>query len=94
MLGLLVAWLVGIFALPTLAIHASEAGVVDWHKPLIGDTLTGNPSLSPIFHRVGEQNESTQSYILTASSSNVFAALHPGNGTIGACLFRNLLLLY
>ncbi len=65
------------------ALHASEAGVVDWHKPLIGDAITGNPTLSPVFHRLGEADESTKSYILTATTSNVLAALHPENGTIG-----------
>ena len=73
-----------LFGVPISAIHASEAGVLDWYKPLIGDTLTGNTGLSPVFHRIGEVNESTKSYVLTATSSNVLAALHPENGTIGA----------
>ena len=78
------ACVLGICGLPALAIHASEAGVVDWYKPLIGDTLTGNPHLSPVFHRVGEPDEPTKSYVLSATTSNVLAALHPENGTIGA----------
>ena len=84
MLRLLAACVLGICGLPALAIHASEAGVVDWYKPLIGDTLTGNTHLSPIFHRVGEPDEPTKSFVLTATTSNVLAALHPENGTIGA----------
>ena len=84
MLRLLAACVLSVCVLPAFAIHASEAGVVDWYKPLIGDTLTGNPHLSPVFHRVGEVNESTKSYVLSATTSNVLAALHPENGTIGA----------
>lgn len=75
-----------IAALPTtFAIHASEAGVVDWYKPLVGDTLTGNPQLLPVFHRIGDGdgNVSTRSLVLTATKSNVLAALFPENGTIG-----------
>ena len=75
-----------LFCFPSLAIHASEAGVLDWYKPFIVDTLTGNAALAPVFHRVGEVNESTKSYVVAATSSNVLAALHPENGTIGACL--------
>lgn len=83
LLGIL--WITALLnGLPTLAIHAEEAGVVDWHKELIGDTLTGNPALGPVFHRVGEENEATKSYVLTATTSNVLAALHPENGSIGA----------
>ncbi|KAJ3553144.1 hypothetical protein NM688_g3770 [Phlebia brevispora] len=78
-----IPWLISLlFALPASAIHAEEAGVVDWHKSLIGDTLTDDPSLAPVFHRVGEANESTKSYILTATASNVLAALHPDNGSV------------
>lgn len=84
MLSLVGVWLIALFGLPALAIHSSEAGVVDWHKPLIGDALTGNAALSPIFHRLGEANEATKSYVLTATTNNVLAALHPENGTIGA----------
>ena len=79
-------WLASLCVLPALAIHASEAGVVDWYKPLIGDALTGNPNISPVFHRIAAQDGQTRSLILTATASNVLAALHPENGTIGALL--------
>lgn len=76
-------WLACILPWSTLAIKSSEAGVVDWHKAFIGDVLTGNPGLSPVFHRI-EENGKTRSLVLTATASNVLAALHPENGTIGA----------
>ena len=84
MFRILATCLLGVLIANVHAIHSSEAGVVDWYKPLIGDALTGNPSLSPVFHRVGEANEPTKSYVLTATTANVLAALHPENGTIGA----------
>ncbi|KAI0686950.1 hypothetical protein BC835DRAFT_1408443 [Cytidiella melzeri] len=65
----------------TLAIKSSEVGVVDWHRSNIGYTLTGNPSLLPVFHRV-EEDGNTKSLVLAATASNVLAALHPENGTI------------
>ncbi|GJE85471.1 PQQ and DUF1620 domain-containing protein [Phanerochaete sordida] len=82
MLRLLALWLASIAALPAFAIHASEAGVVDWYKPLIGDALTGNPNLSPVFHRTTQDNGNTKSLVLTATSSNVLSGLHPDNGSI------------
>jgi hypothetical protein len=76
----------------TVALHASEAGVVDWHKPQIGVPLIFSQSLSPTFHRVTQKhtneygialNDTTQSVILTATSANVLAALDPVKGEIG-----------
>ena len=84
MLWLVELLLAAIFVHPALAIHASEAGVVDWYKPLVGDALTGKSSLSPVFHRIEDSQGSTRSLVLTATASNVLAALHPENGTIGA----------
>ena len=66
----------------SLAIKSSEVGVVDWHTPNIGTTLTGNPALLPTFHRI-EEDGSTKSLVITATASNVLAALHPENGTLG-----------
>lgn len=68
------------------ALHASEAGVVDWHKPLAGVPLTHSHSLSPTFHRFssGVQKKSTQSLVLTATHSNVLAALDAVSGNLGA----------
>ena len=91
MLRLLGMWLAGLTALPALvlAIHASEAGVVDWYKPLVGNALTGNAHAAPVFHRTSLENGNTKSLVLTATSSNVLAALHPENGSIGACALRD-----
>jgi ER membrane protein complex subunit 1 len=83
-------WLASLAVLPALAIHASEAGVVDWYKPFIGDALTGNPDISPVFHRFSELDGRTRSLVLTATTSNVLAALHPENGTIGTSSRRGL----
>ncbi|KAI5117724.1 hypothetical protein M0805_006209 [Coniferiporia weirii] len=68
----------------SLALHASEAGVVDWHKPFVGVPITHSHSLSPTFHRfsTGSSKKSTQSVILTATSSNTLAALDPTTGDI------------
>ncbi|THH04236.1 hypothetical protein EW145_g5667 [Phellinidium pouzarii] len=67
----------------TLALHASEAGIVDWHKPLVGVPVTHSHSLSPSFHRFSTgSSKSTQSVIVTATSSNVLAALDPVLGDI------------
>lgn len=91
MVSLLRAWLVvalGLLPL-SLALHASEAGVVDWHKPLVGVPITHSQSLSPTFHRfsTGSSRKSTQSVILTTTSSNVLAALDPVKGDVGAYLY-------
>jgi hypothetical protein len=66
---------------PSWALHQSEVGVVDWHKNMIGIPLLGSHSTAPIFHRV--RGENTQSVILTATESNVLAALNPVNGSVG-----------
>ena len=82
----------GLLALPlaltwvvfsTNALHAADAGVVDWHKPLIGLPLIHSTSTSPIFHRTGNKDGPTQSLVLTATERNVLGALHPDNGTLG-----------
>ena len=84
-------------ALGVVALHASEAGVIDWHKPQIGVPLIFSQSLAPTFHRVTQKhsneygialNDTTQSVILTATSANVLAALDPVKGGIGE--FYNL----
>ncbi|TDL26922.1 DUF1620-domain-containing protein [Rickenella mellea] len=68
----------------TFALHESDAGVVDWHKPLIGVPLTGSLATAPVFHRVGshDPNGTTQSVILTATASNVLGALEPASGNL------------
>ena len=70
--------LVGVVA----ALTESDAGVVDWHKRLVGVPLTTFPSTAPVFHRVGTKN--TKSVILTATEQNILAALNPVDGSIGA----------
>jgi hypothetical protein len=72
-----VLWII----IPSWALHQSEVGVVDWHKNLIGIPLHGSRSTAPVFHRVGGDN--TQSVVLTATESNVLAALNPVNGSVG-----------
>ena len=67
------------------ALHASEAGVVDWHKPLAGIPLLQSPATAPTFHRREYENGATRSIILTATQSNVLAALNPANGSLGEC---------
>ncbi|EJD05202.1 DUF1620-domain-containing protein [Fomitiporia mediterranea MF3/22] len=66
------------------ALHASEAGVVDWHKPFIGVPFTHSQSLAPTFHRfnAGTGRRSTKSVVLSATSSNVLAALDAVAGNI------------
>ena len=80
---------------PSFALHASEAGVIDWHKTQIGVPLIFSQSLSPTFHRVTQKNaneygvalnDTTQSVVLTATSANVLAALEPLKGDVGTLL--------
>jgi len=56
------------------ALHESDVGVVDWNRKLIGVPLHNSPHTAPVFH--GD-------YILTATSSNVLAALNATDGSIG-----------
>ncbi|OCH86588.1 DUF1620-domain-containing protein [Obba rivulosa] len=75
-------WVATLCTLPVSALHASEVGIVDWHKIFIGVPLIGSSSISPTFHRVGSADGLTQSVVLAATSSNVLAALSPVNGSI------------
>jgi hypothetical protein len=61
------------------ALQESEAGVVDWHKKLVGVPLSGSPSTAPVFHRFAER-----SFVLTATENNVLAALDTKDGSVGA----------
>ena len=90
-----------LFSNPAYSLHASEAGVIDWHKQLVGVPLVISQSLAPTFHRVTQKrkneygialNDTTQSVVLTATSSNVLAALEPvtgqvGESVVGVCLY-------
>jgi ER membrane protein complex subunit 1 len=69
----------------TFALHASEAGVVDWHKPLMGLPITHSDSSEPSFHRFKSKNGTnkiTKSVVLSATNANVLAALDAANGDI------------
>ncbi|KAJ4471498.1 hypothetical protein J3R30DRAFT_1087191 [Lentinula aciculospora] len=63
------------------ALHESDAGVVDWHKRLIGVPNTETRYTSPTFHRTLERKGS-KDVLLTATKSNVLAALDPSNGSV------------
>jgi hypothetical protein len=59
------------------ALHEADVGVVDWHKQLIGVPLAGSVSTSPSFHQV-----ENRTLIITATESNVLAALEPEDGSV------------
>ncbi|KAF9450978.1 DUF1620-domain-containing protein [Macrolepiota fuliginosa MF-IS2] len=59
------------------AIHKTDVGVVDWYKKLIGVPLAGNIATAPTFRHAGGKD-----IILTATTSNVLAALNPEDGQV------------
>lgn len=63
------------FILPSAALQANLAGLVDWHKPLIGRPLSSPTPPSFVDASSGPR-------ILTLTERNVFAALHVCNGSI------------
>ena len=66
-------------AIPSInGLHETDVGNVDWYKQLIGVPLVGSSSVAPTFHHVNGTN-----LVLAATASNVLAALHPDNGTVG-----------
>ena len=65
------------------AIHSYEVGVTDWHKALAGVPLTQSAATAPIFHRRRHENGQSSSVVLTATESNVLAAFHSTNGSLG-----------
>jgi hypothetical protein len=75
----------------TLALHQSEVGIIDWHKPLIGVPLIGSLATAPVFHRVnagngnGSKGEGTKSVVISATGSGVLAAVDPVDGSLGMC---------
>lgn len=69
---------------PTLALHESDVGVVDWHKPFIGMPVTESVATAPAFHRVGTKN--TRSVVLTTTESNVLGGINPVDGALSAYL--------
>jgi hypothetical protein len=83
-------------ATPAHALREAHVGVLDWHKPLIGVPLTQFARTAPAFHRLSSSassrsgsddspsgNGNARSLIVTATASNVLAAVHPENGTLG-----------
>ncbi|KAK0476054.1 hypothetical protein IW261DRAFT_1491717 [Armillaria novae-zelandiae] len=64
----------------TFGIQESDAGIIDWHKRLVGVPLVDSTSTTPVFHRVGGKN--TKSVILAATEQNVLAALNPVDGSV------------
>lgn len=66
------------------ALHESAVGVVDWHQPYTGVPQTSSLSTAPTFH-AKPGRPPTEALLLTATSSNVLAALHAPNGSLGAC---------
>jgi len=81
------ALLLTVLPAPTAAIHESEAGIIDWHKPLVGVPLIDSPNTAPLFHRVSVGQGVTKSVVVTATGSNVLAAIDPVDGSVGAFLF-------
>ncbi|KAJ3930511.1 MAG: DUF1620-domain-containing protein [Lentinula lateritia] len=66
---------------PSFALHESDAGVVDWHKRLVGVPNTETIHTSPTFHSVSTRKRNSN-IVLTATKSNVLAALNPLNGSV------------
>ncbi|EKM76614.1 hypothetical protein AGABI1DRAFT_62973 [Agaricus bisporus var. burnettii JB137-S8] len=58
------------------AVHKSDVGLIDWYKQLVGVPLTTTAN-SPTFHHV-----SGRDIILTATMSNVLAALDAADGQV------------
>jgi len=85
LLGLILASLCTAVA----ALHESDAGIVDWHQPHAGVPQTSFLSTAPTFH-AKPGRPPTEALLLTATSSNVLAAFHASNGSLGAChLYRD-----
>ncbi|WVQ76617.1 hypothetical protein IAR50_006290 [Cryptococcus sp. DSM 104548] len=78
LLSCLFTALIFLFALPTaLALQDNLAGVVDWHKPYIGQPLL-NPT-PPLYI---ERNGLPGGRIVLATNKNVLAAINAQNGDI------------
>ena len=88
----MVPLLLGVFALltflnliePTHAIYASQAGNIDWHEQYIGVPYIHSTAIQPRFHRIGA-GKKAQAIYLSATESNVLAALNPSEGNVGTC---------
>jgi hypothetical protein len=71
-------------ALGALAVQSNLAGVIDWHKALVGIPLsdTGRTT-SPTFHNFKLANGTDRSSIVLLTESNVVASLSGEDGSIG-----------
>ncbi|KAH9010844.1 DUF1620-domain-containing protein [Lactarius pseudohatsudake] len=69
------------FCSTVLALYESDVGVVDWHRPLVGVPLTSSLNTAPTFHSTPGRPP-TEALLLTATSSNVLAALRASNGEL------------
>ncbi|KAA1466837.1 DUF1620-domain-containing protein [Dentipellis sp. KUC8613] len=76
-------WLLSaLFFVPlALGLHESEAGVVDWHRAQVGVPSFDSISTAPSF-RTTPRRPPEDALLLTATSSNVLAALYARNGSI------------
>lgn len=68
-----------------LALHESEAGVVDWQKTFIGVPRTDNPQSAPSFLRVKTKGNDTTSLIISATDTTL-GAVDPVDGSVGEWL--------
>lgn len=75
----IVIWLSQLYQ--ATAIQKSLAGVVDWHKALIG---VPREDLAPSFQRIPALNgsDATQDVVVTVTDHNVLAVLDPTDGNI------------
>jgi hypothetical protein len=71
-----------VYVLPVLALQANLAGIVDWHKPLIGQ-----PLLDPTPPSILETPEGRR--IVSITKSNVFSLLDAPTGDIGEWYFAS-----
>ena len=86
-------WLCVLTFIPFVwALRESEAGIVDWHQVHVGVPLTETPAAAPSFH-AKHGSSPTDALLLAATSSNVLAALHVVNGSIGAWFISQVVLL-
>ncbi|CAE6535426.1 unnamed protein product [Rhizoctonia solani] len=61
------------------ALEESEAGVVDWHKELVGVPLTDSLKTLPAFIRSDPTSPTKKTGMAVATKSNVLAVLNPGS---------------
>lgn len=83
MLFALVTWL---FIAVAGALHADEAGIIDWHHQLIGTPLEGSTFLHKPVAVSG-------ALAFTLTGKNVLAALNPRDGGIGTSSYEASLIV-